>query len=281
MKKVKIITDTTNDLDLELLEKRDIDFIPLYVNFQDDFYKDLLEINSDKLYEKVDLLGYLPKTSAPAPQDFYNSFKPYLDKGYEIVYIGLSSQLSASLQNSNIARSSLEGSIEILDSLNVSAGLGLLSLEAADLRDKGLAAREIREELELLVEKTHTNFIIDSFDYLKKGGRCSSIQSFIGGALNIKPIIHLRNGRIEVKKKLRGKKEKLIKAMLDEVLENIESLDHKRFFIVHSQAQEIALEVKDILEEKAYFKDLIICSTGSVTSSHCGPGSLGLAYRLK
>lgn len=282
MSNVKIFADSTSDLTKELYETYDISVVPLYVNFYESSYKDKIDLTTEELYRKVDEFGILPKTAAPSPSDFYNAFKPYIDKGLDIIYIGLSSKLSSAIQNASIAAAELpEGKIEIIDSLNVSSAIGLLLLEASDLAKRNFSLKEISSEINNLVSKVKTTLVLDTLDYVYKGGRCTSIESFFGSILKIKPILRLVDGNVIVGEKLRGKREKTINALLELVLKNAENINLKRLSISHSLCISDAKFLKKQLEERLKLKDIIITDAGCVISSHCGPGTVGIMYISK
>ena len=147
MNKVVILTDSTCDLDLNIIQEKNINVIPLYVCFGDKNYKDGVDINTEKLYEMVEELGYLPKTSAVSPNEFINFFAPFIDKGYDIVYLGIGSTLSSTFNNAYIASLSFpENRIFLIDSLNLSTGTGLLVLKACKYRDQNFSAAEIQKK---------------------------------------------------------------------------------------------------------------------------------------
>lgn len=282
MNKIKVFTDSTNDLGKELIMENNISVVPLYVGFNDEVYKDGVDIDSELLYKKVEELNIIPKTSAPSPIDFYNSFKPYIDDGYDIIYIGLSSGLSATIQNAKLGANELEGNIKVIDSLNLATGVGILALTACDLIKEGRNIDEIEDEIvNKYRHRVNTSFVVDTLDYLHKGGRCSSVQSILGTALKIKPVIEVREGRLGIKKKVRGSREKIVKLMKKEIIDNIDSICHKRFFITHSKCDDFVYELRDELLKETSLKEVFITNTGSIISSHCGPGTLGLVYLEK
>jgi DegV family protein with EDD domain len=156
MNKVKIFTDSTCDLSDSLLSENNISVVPLYITFNDSSYKDRVDMTTEELYAKVDELGILPKTSAPTPIDFFDAFKPYIDEGCDIVYIGLSSKLSSTIQNATLATQQFpEGRVNVIDSLNLSTGIGILVLKAADMQSQGMAASEIAENIRQIVSNHH------------------------------------------------------------------------------------------------------------------------------
>lgn len=281
MNKVIVMTDSTCDLSDQLLNTFDIRVIPLYVTFSDGTYKDRVDINTPDLYEKVSELGTLPKTSAPSVGEFIEIFAPEIEAGNDIIYIGLSSKLSTTLQNARIAAFEFpEGRIHIVDSLNLSTGIGLLVLKAAKFRDQGLTAAEIASKVTELVPKVRTAFVINTFDYLYKGGRCSSLASIVGTVLKIKPIIHVVDGGMIVGQKPRGIN-KAYQIMLDQIYQDEPILDHDMVMVTHSLAPEAAAYLKAELQSHLTIDNLYETQAGCVISSHCGKGTIGILYIVK
>ena len=179
MNKVLILSDSTCDLSQELLEKYDIKIVPLYINLGDNIYQDLVELTTEKMYDLIAQNVGFPKSSATTPNDFEEVFRKYIDEGYDILYTGISSTLSCTLQNAYIAKSNFDDDrIYLVDSKNLSTGIGLLVLKAAKLREQGLSAKEIAAELENIVPRVRSQFVIEKLDYLYKGGRCSGMTYF-------------------------------------------------------------------------------------------------------
>lgn len=282
MHNIKIFTDSTSDLTKEILDLYDISVVPLYVTFEDAAYRDGIDINSIELYKKVEACNKLPKTAAPSPADFQKAFKPYIDEGKSILYIGLSSQISSTIQNAKIAAGDFpEGSIEIVDSLNLSSGIGLLVLKACDYVKEGLTVKQISGKLQEHIDKVKTAFIIDTLDYLYMGGRCTALQNFISGVLKIRPVVQVVEGKMILAQKLRGKREKSLETMLNNVLKDKENISPERIMITHSMGQEDANALKEQLEKSINAEEIIITEAGCVISSHCGPNTVGILYIQK
>ena len=282
MNKVKVFSDSTCDLPIEIIEENNISIVPLCVGFENEILKDGVEISTAQLFEKVEEYGELPKTSAPSPIDFRQAFKPYIEEGYDIIYIGLSSLLSCTLQNARIAASEFpENRIEVVDSLNLSTGIGLLVLKAVDLVKEGLGVQEIAAKVKELVPKVETAFVIDTLDYLHKGGRCSSVQSFVGSMLKIRPIVKVVDGKMILGQKARGKKTKALNLMLNEVLDDKDNISLDRMIVIHSFGEEDAEFLKARLKEEVKIEDIIMSTAGCVISSHCGPNTVGVMYMKK
>lgn len=278
MSNVKIITDSTSDLTPEILKKADISVIPLYVNFNDKSFIDGVNINTKELYEKVEEYGYLPKTAAASPADFHRAFKQFIEEGKDIVFIGLSSELSSHLQNAMLAANDFpEGKIHIVDSRNLSSAIGLLVMKAVDFKNQGLPAAEIAEKVRELVSKVRTAFIIDTLDYLYKGGRCSALQNFASGVLKIRPVVKVVDGKMILAQKLMGKREKALNTMLSNVLKEKDIIDPSRIMVTHSLSYDSEY-LKSELEKNLNIKEIIITQAGCVISSHCGPNAIGILY---
>lgn len=280
---VKIITDSTNDLPKELLEKLDIDVMPLYVNFEDKSYKDGIDITTDELYDIVKKNGKLPKTAGVTVGDFETKFKEYLDKGYDIVYTGISGAMSSTLNNALIAIDDLDASARAfaIDSKNLSTGIGLLLLKAAKDRDNGLTAREIAERMEKNTDNVLSQFAIEQMDYLHKGGRCSGVARFAATLLRIKPIIEVRGGKMDVQAKPIGKIKVALDRMFNQLVSDKDRLDLDHILVTHSKADESAKYLLEKIRNEFPNVDVIETNAGCVISSHCGPGTIGILYMVK
>lgn len=281
MRKIKIVTDSTCDLPDRIIEENNIAVIPLYVVFGSDTYKDGIEISTQKLYKMVDKNNKLPGTAAPAPSDFIDAFKKYINQDMDIIYIGLSSKLSSTIQNAEIAAQDFgEDRIKVIDSLNLSTGIGLLVMKAVDYIKLGYTIDEIVKKIQDLIPKVKTRFIINKFDYLYKGGRCTSIESIVGSLLKIKPVIAVEQGKIVLEEKIRGRREKVLKLMLNKVLKDKSIIDGARIFITHTMSEKEAEYLKKELKNNLDVKNVLISEAGCVISSHCGPETIGILYIL-
>ena len=284
MNKVKIITDSTCDLSKEIIESRDIEVLPLYVNFTDESYKDGVNISTEELYKLVEKKDELPKTAAIDIVALTDCFKKYLDLGYDIIFTGISRQLSRTYENAIMARDELGAdNIYIVDSKNLSTGIGLTVLMACDYRDKGLSAKEIVDEMEVVTDKVKAQFAIETMDYLHKGGRCSSLAKIFGTLLKIKPIIFVREGKMSVGMKPIGKMKVALDKMINMFLEDYKAgnVVKTRVFITHSIAIESEKYIREKLESEVKDMEIITTVAGCVISSHCGPGTIGILYITK
>ena len=209
MQKIKITCDSTCDLSPELYEKYDISAIPLGVTLGDDFHHDGVDVTAQEIFSFVDKTGVLPKTSAISMGEYTDFFKPYLDAGYAIIHINISSDFSICYQNACLAAREL-GNVYPVDSRNLSTGSGHLALCAAEMAQQGMDAEAIAAELTKLQSRVDTSFVLQTLEYLKKGGRCSSVVALGANLLSLRPEIEVTGGKMQVGKKYRGKMEKSI-----------------------------------------------------------------------
>jgi DegV family protein with EDD domain len=239
VKPIKIFADSTCDLSSEEAEKLGVGIVPLKVSFNSKSYKDGVDINSEELFQLVDKHGSLPLTSSPSPIDFYDSFKPYVSRGQQILYIGLSSKISSTIQNAKLASDYFpEDSVYVVDSLNLCGAIGALVKYAAEFIEKGMELDEVLYNLNKLIPNYRLFFTIDTLDYLHKGGRCSSVEKIFGSMLNIKPIIEMTPEGLDVRKKTRGKR-KALDMMLKQLKEDKDNIYKKEIQIASAPGNEL------------------------------------------
>ena len=283
MAKVLISADSTCDISGELLESTGALLIPLHIILNDKSYDDGVDIKPDDIYENFSKTGTLPKTSAINTQEYIDIFTPYLEKGYEIVHISLGSSLSSSYQNCVEASKKIEG-LYPENSCNLSSGSGHLVVEAASLAAQGYTAKEISDELKRLVPKCHSSFIIDKLDYLRAGGRCSTLAMLGANLLQLKPCIEVKNtdGSMTVGKKYRGKLEKVLINYVHDQLDKYENISDSRIFITNAGIGDKYVDiVKAEIEKLSFFRKIYIERASCTISSHCGPGTLGILFMTK
>jgi len=276
--KVIITADSTCDLSDEQKREFGIVISPLYVRLGDEEHRDGVDVKPDDLFEFVKQRGILPKTSACSVQDYINLWKPYIDRGCEIVHIDVSSDMSACCQNARSAAEEQEHAY-VVDSMNLSTGTGLLAIEAAVMAREGKSAQEIAAYLNQKRMKLNVSFVVDTMEYLAKGGRCSSVVALAAGMLRIKPCIEVKNGKMGVAKKYRGKMSSVLKEYVSERLGAVSAVDTKRIFITHSGVSpEIVEAVRGYVKAEKPFIDILESRAGCTVSSHCGPGTLGILF---
>lgn len=282
MSNIKIFTDSTSDLPKAWVQQYDIGIIPLYVVFGNEQLRDGVDITPAELYERVSRGGSLPKTAAPSPADFMAAFEPHVKQGESILYISLSSALSATYQNALIAAGEFpEASIRVVDSLNLSSAIGLLVMKAVFAAREGKSLDEIVKLLEAVRPQVESEFVIDTLEYLYKGGRCSGVQNLLGSLLNIRPVIKVIDGKMTPAYKVRGKKEKATNQMLQNALEKSGLMDNDLIVVVHSFAEDEALRLQKVLQENTNAREVALSTAGCVISSHCGPKTIGIMYAKK
>ncbi|WP_410769817.1 DegV family protein [Fontibacillus sp. BL9] len=276
---IKIFADSTCDLPPAWIQKYDIGIVPLYVTFGETNYRDGVDLNTPQLYEKVDESGRLPKTAAPSPADFMKAFSSFIQAGRQILYISLSSELSSTYQNALIAATEFpEGQVTVFDSLNLSTGIGLQVMKAVRAAADGKSVPEIVALLDAVRPRVETEFVIDSLDYLYKGGRCSGMQNLVGSLLRIRPVIKVIDGKMTPAYKIRGSREKALDQLLDNALSRIPEMDNDLIFITHSLADEDAVHLQKALQSKTGAREVAVSNAGCVISSHCGAKTIGILY---
>ena len=276
---VEILTDSCADLNPELIKRFNIKVIPLSVFIDGKTFYDGQDIHARDLFHLVDKTDTLPKTSAPSIPEFIEFFKP----PQQAICICIGSTLSATFQNATLAARSLpDHQISVIDSKNLSTGIGLLVLKAAELNKAGRSYPEIVNEVEATIPKIHTSFFIDTLDYLYKGGRCSALENIAGSLLKIHPIIEVRpDGTMGVKEKIHGSRKKSLEYLLDDFKTHLTEIDLHRVFVTHTGCDDDADYVKRQLLAMAPIEEVWITTAGATIASHCGPDTIGILYISK
>ena len=278
---VKIISDSTCDLSPELLERYEIDILPLHILLGDKEYEDGKNITPDQIYIWSDANKTTPKTSAPALEDAMELFRPYVEEGREIVCFSISASMSTSGNVMRLAAEELgtSGQITVIDSANLSTGIGLLVVEAAIMAKNNRTASEIVSEIEKLKPNVRASFVVDTLTYLYRGGRCNAVAAMAGGVLKLHPKIVVEDGAMNASKKYRGKIASVIMAYVKDMEKDLKNARPERIFITHSGCdREIVEKVRAYLKELGVFEEILETRAGGVVSSHCGPGTLGVLY---
>ncbi|MCH4279579.1 DegV family protein [Mediterraneibacter sp. NSJ-151] len=278
---VKIISDSTCDLSPELIAKYDIDILPLHILLGEDEYEDGKNITPEQIYSWSDENKTTPKTSAPALTDAIELFKQYIDEGREIVCFSISSSMSTSGNVMRIAAEELEAEdrITVIDSANLSTGIGLLVIEAAIMAQNNHTVEEIVSAIEALKPNVRASFVVDTLTYLYRGGRCNAVSAMAGGVLKLHPKIVVENGAMNASKKYRGKINSAIMTYVKDMEDDLKAARPDRVFITHSGCDRtIVEEVHSYLENLGVFSEILETRAGGVISSHCGPGTLGVLF---
>ena len=278
---VKIIADSTCDLSQDLLIKYDISILPLHVLLGEEEYLDGRTITPDEIYEWSDEHKTTPKTSAPSLTEAMELMKPYVEEEREIVCFSISDEMSTSGNVMRLAAAELQAEhlVTVINSANLSTGIGHLVIEAAIFAQNGLKGKEIAEEIEKLKPLVRASFVVDTLTYLHRGGRCSSVAALAGSALKLHPKIVVENGRMEASRKYRGKIDHVILSYVHDMEAELKEAKKDRVFITHSGCDEsVIASVKSYLETLQIFDEILVTRAGGVISSHCGPGTLGVLF---
>ncbi len=281
MPKIKITCDSTCDLTPELYEKYDVEVIRYGIYLGDELRTDGVDVQVSDLYEYADRTGTLPKTVAISPDEYMEVFRKYTDQGMSVIHINLSSEMSSAYQNSMIAAREV-GNVYPVDSRNLSSGAGHLVLLARELADQGLEATEIVARLEEARERLDVSFVLTTLEYLKMGGRCSSVAAFGANLLKLHPEIRVTNGKMGVGRKYRGAMKKYVEAYVRGALEGRTDIDLRRIFVTHSPMDdEVVQFAVRLVKELHPFEEVIETSAGCTVSTHCGPGTIGVLFFTK
>ena len=273
-----ITSDSTCDLGY-LVTERDIKILPLQVNLGSSSYLDGVDITPQDIFAFVSENRQLPKTAAPSIGDYEEFFAEQLKSYDEVIHFNISSKSSGSYNMAKQAATSFGGKVHVIDSMALSSGQGLLVMKACDLRDEGKSSAEIVEAVNEIRTHINTSFVPDSLDYLHKGGRVSGMVKLAAAAFRIHPLIMMDEGQLVPGKKYRGKMAVLIKQYIEDLKERYPSYDKTRCFITHSSAeQDLVDAAKAKVAELFDFDEVIETVAGSIVTSHCGKGTLGVLF---
>ena len=276
--KILITSDSTTDLSPELLERYHIPVMPLIVNLNDVDHKDGIDITPEEIYRNYECNHTLPKTAAPNLADCTEFFRRYVEQGYHIVHFTISSEMSSSYQNSVIAAEEFEN-IHVVDTRNLSTGGGLLAIRAAELAEQGMSAGAIAEECRRLTAYVDTSFVIDSLEFLHKGGRCSTLAMLGANVMKFKPCIIVKDGKMSVSKKYRGKFDAVLLQYVAERIGDGSGIDKSHVFVTHGGCDpEIVQACAEKLRSLGDFPNVHVTHANCTVCSHCGPGTLGVLF---
>jgi len=283
MEKIKLISDSTCDLSKELVNELDLEVIPLIVSYdgEENTYKDGVDITSDDIIDHVKKTNKLPVTGAVGPGVFEEVFNKYIEQGYHCIYTGIGSKLSSTFQSATIGRSTCSNPdmVTLVDSNNLSSAIGIVLLKIRDFINQGLSIEEAKAKVEKeVVPNIYASFCVDTCDYLVKGGRCSTLTGFLVKALNIKPIIVVQEGKLVVGKKPIGNLNIAIKTQYVDMMKDYNLVDKDYLMVTSCHSETADQFVSKLLDANCNFKHVYHTDAGSVISSHCGPGTIGLLY---
>lgn len=278
---VHIIADSTCDLSKDLVEKYGIIIQPLYIHLGEEEYQDGVTITPDEIYRWSEETKETPKTAAVSMADMLDLYEKYSDDGDEIICFSISDDMSTTGNVMRMAAEEMDAQdrIFVVNSANLSTGIGLLVLEAATMAQNGMCAKDIVAKIEELKPLVRASFVVDTLTYLHRGGRCSGVAALAGGMLKLHPRIGVEDGKMGPGKKYRGKMSSVILEYVKDMEEDLKTANTDRVFITHSGCdQEIIDEVRSYLEQLNRFDEILVTRAGGVISSHCGPGTLGVLF---
>ncbi len=281
MKKTAIIADSTCDLSPELIEQFNITIIPLHVHLNEEEYRDGIDITPDRIFSWSDSNKLTPKTSAFSPYEAEEMLKKIMNDNDEVIVFCISEEMSSAVNvmRMTAGQSDFSEKIHVIDSRNLSTGIGLQVLAAADMINEGLTAVEIVDNILSIQSKVRASFVVDTLTYLYRGGRCSGLAALAGGTLKLHPHISVINGVMQSGKKYRGKMSKVIYDYIQDLKPDLLKARKDRVFITHSSCEPELIEIAiNELNELNYFDKILETNAGCVVSSHCGPGTLGVLF---
>ena len=275
MEKIKIITDSTLDLPSDIVKEKDIEVLPLLINFGEESYLDGVEINTKEMLDRIERENVLPTTAQVTPNRFEEVFKKYLDEGYKIVTLVLSSEMSGTYQSACIAKNMLDSDdIVVIDSRNVTSGLGVLVLKACEFRDNGDNIIEIEEKIKNIIPKVKSSLSFESLENLVRGGRLSKTAGAIGSVLGLRLILEVKDGQMAVKDKVRGSKKALKKVISDFENGNVDT--NSPIVLLEILNEEIYSGLKKYFEENNI--NYIDAKVGCTVGIHSGTRACGIFF---
>ena len=278
---IKIISDSTCDLSPELIKRYNIRILPLNIVLDGKSYEDGRDIGPDAIYAWADEYKTVPKTAACAPGRVKETFERYLSRGDEIICFSISSDMSSTydIMRAVARESGAESRISVIDSRNLSTGVGLLVITAAEMAQEGKSRPEIVEKILQIIPRVSASFVVDTLTYLHRGGRCSGAAALLGSTLRLHPQINVVEGKMLPGQKYRGKMSKLIADYVQDQKESMLHADKKHVFVTHSGCEQKVIDAAvEQVKTLGYFDEIHITRAGGVISSHCGRGTLGVLY---
>lgn len=276
MKDLQIICDSLADIPKNIVEENNIEIIPLTIRIGEIDYKDGIDITNKEFYKKLKEINDTPKTSQATYSQFKEIFKKYINEGKEILYISGSSEVTGTYQSAMMAKNELDENITLFDSLNLSYGCGVQVVRACEMRKKGCSVEEIIKELEIMRDNVHVFFAVDTLEYLKRGGRISAAKAAVGNMLNLKPIIMVKDGKLDNIAQVRGKKH-----VIDKLIGLVESkcdgdLTSINIAIGEGNNRPQLKKLEESVKDKLGVDKMVQIEIGPSIGSHAGPGTIGI-----
>jgi DegV family protein with EDD domain len=278
MKRVIVVTDSTAGMPADLVEQHGLRVIPLWVHFGEKGYRDGVDLTTEQFYPMLAKAKELPTTSQPNVGEFLDFYRSLVGEAEAIVSIHISSDLSGTVASARAARDFFHDvPVHVVDSRSTSMGLGLIALAAARAAAEGQSAEQVAALAERLVPKMNIIFVVDTLEYLHKGGRIGGASAFLGSLIQIKPILHLDKGRIEALEKVRSRA-KAMDRLLEIVAERVGGAGPLHASIVQAQAMDEAQVIEGRLRSAHQFAELYIAALSPAIGTHTGPGTVGIGF---
>lgn len=281
--KVRIFSDSTCDLTDELIRRYGITIVPLCIVLDGKSYYDRTEITPQQIFAWADENNKTPKTAGISFESACEALRPCMAAGEDVIFFGISESMSTTCQVMRLAAKEFDtGRVFVINSQNLSTGVGLQVLRAAELAEQGLPAEEIVAQIEAARGSVRASFVVDTLTYLARGGRCSGATALVASTLKLHPCIQVRDGQMIVGKKYRGTMQQVLPRYAADLENELKNADSRRVFITHSGvAPEIVQQIRAYLAGLGVFEEILETTAGGVISSHCGPGTLGVLFYVK
>lgn len=280
MAKTVIMTDSTVDLSRELIEKYEIEVIPLTIVMDDKNYFDGTEVSAEEIIEWSNKNKTTPKTASAGIEQVIEALKPHKEAGDDVIYIGISEDMSTTCNVIRLAAADLEyDRVFVINSMNLSTGVGLQVLRASEYVKEGKSTEEVYDLIYNAREKVRASFVVETLTFLARGGRCSSVSALLANTLQLRPRIEVKDGKMGVGTKYRGKTKKVLLTYAEDMKEDLLKADKRRVFVTHSPMDhELVQPILDYLKDLNYFDEILETNAGGVITSHCGPATLGILF---
>lgn len=278
---IKIITDSTSDISLQLAKEMNIEIVPLIVRVDGNEYKDRVELSPEDFYKQLEEKDLTPSTSQPSPQDFLKVYEKAKEAGDEILVITLSSEVSGTYQSAMIAKELLEyNKIQVINSASATFGLRIIIEKALQLRNEGKTLEEIVAFLEDYKQKVHIFALVDTLEYFYKGGRLSKTSATVGTLLKFKPVVGIKDGKLELFANCRGTRKSISKII--ELIHETGDIDLQEPVCIGYTGNSEGLDkFENLLKEEFHIENVIHGIVGPVIGSHAGPGGRVIAFVRK
>lgn len=279
---IQLSVESTVVIPKEYLEKYHITVLPMHVIYGTESYDDSVNIGTEEIIRRYREKNEIPSTSACSIGEYTELFASLTADGSEVVHYSMSSEMSSTYENACAAAKEFEH-VYVLDTRNITSGTGMMVLKAAQMRDDGFSAKEIVRRSREMIPKIRSSFVLDNLEFLRRGGRCSSVVAFGANVLGIKPSIVVEDGKMGVGKKFRGKFDACIQKYVESVFADAKDVDLTRASIEYSYGiTDAQVEmVKKEIKKYAKFDEILVCKTCSTITAHCGSNTIGVLYLEK